>query len=118
MEPGPMARARARPGPRPAAGALAGLLTAAGCLGDGGTLARWRMAHDQGLAKGPTKEELGDDRSLMARWLAPNQAHVTPKADKETSTRFGGSDGWATIKTARHPKAAAAAAAAQQRFQR
>src|SRR5262249_30883068 len=50
--------------------ALMVLLAMTGCQGGVGPIARWRMAKDGSLAQGPTREELGDNRSMMARWLS------------------------------------------------
>jgi len=52
-----------------AALALAIPLLAGGC--QSGPFAAWRTATDDSLSKGPTKEELADDRVFLARWLAP-----------------------------------------------
>ena len=67
----PSRRARAR------AGHLAGLALAAslaGCQTGGlGGLARWRMAHDDSLARSDRPGE-EDTRGMMSRWLRPRDA--------------------------------------------
>jgi TolA-binding protein len=44
-------------------------LLSAGC--QSGPFGAWGMAKDDSLSKGPTKEETGDDRVFLARWLTP-----------------------------------------------
>ena len=75
----PEARRPARFGP---AGvlvlALAALAVAGGC--QSGPFAAWGIARDDSLSKGPTKEETGDDRVFLARWLSPK---AVPSYDPE-----------------------------------
>ena len=88
------------------------LLTASGCQG---TLQSWRMATDSSLSKGPTKEELGDDRNLMARWLNPKVGG--PSAGKTRSPLVLGSDGWRPMQAPSNPQADAEFQAAERLFQ-
>src|SRR5688572_22385449 len=61
------------------AAATAALLATTGCQAGSGPLSRWRTAHDESMAKGITKEELGDSRGMMAHWLTPEKApHAEP----------------------------------------
>ncbi|MGE3818475.1 MAG: outer membrane protein assembly factor BamD [Isosphaeraceae bacterium] len=90
------------------------------CLGcqnlGNGTLAAWRTGLDSSLSKGPTARELGDDRSLMARWLKPGRPVPTRPVD--TDGLVLGSDGWKPMKGAANPEADAEFQAAQSLFQR
>lgn len=68
-----------RPGRRLAC--LLALTAAVGGSGCAGPLSRWRTAHDSSIAKPITREEVGDGRSLMARWLDPGGApNASPKS--------------------------------------
>jgi outer membrane protein assembly factor BamD (BamD/ComL family) len=54
------------------------------------------MANDDILAKPPTREELGDDRNALTRWLRPRSA--SSSAEDPASPVVLGSDGWMPIK--------------------
>ncbi|WP_422929842.1 outer membrane protein assembly factor BamD [Singulisphaera sp. PoT] len=94
---------------------LLGTASSTGCLSSGSTLTAWRMGRDSSLSKAPTKEEVGDDRNLMARWLSP-KASPYGKAEQR-STLVLGSDGWSPIKTQSNPEADAEFQAAEKLFQ-
>ncbi len=73
------------------AGACLALVTtvplfATGCQGGSGALSRWRIAHDEGLAKPITDEEVGDTRGPLARLFAPEKMPTRlPTADPAVS---------------------------------
>lgn len=95
--------------------AVAVLLTASGCQS---TWNAWRMGTDSSLSKGPTKEELGDDRNLMARWLSPKVGGPSSDASgKPRSPLVLGSDGWKPMETPTNPQADAEFQAAERLFQ-
>ena len=50
----------------------------------GGLLPLWRQGTDSSLSKGPTEEEVNDNRNLMARWLTPKK---NPHSDPDRSIR-------------------------------
>src|SRR5438105_15491045 len=79
--------------------ALAALTAASGCQSSGGgLLSLWRMGSDSSLSKGPTKEEINDNRNLMARWLTPKKnPHSDPDAVTPRSPLILGSDGYTPI---------------------
>jgi outer membrane protein assembly factor BamD (BamD/ComL family) len=111
-----MARALPRPNAR-LAGALAlAVLAAAGCQSGTGPLARWRMVRDGSLAPGPTKDELGDDRSMMARWLSPAKPN-SEASSKTDNAMVGNSNGWAPMKPKPNPEADAEFQAALRLYQ-
>lgn len=92
---------------------LAVVLTTSGCQG---TLNAWRMGRDSSLSRGPTSEELGDDRNLMARWLSPKTG--TPSGATQTrSPLVLGSNGWRPMKTTPNPEAEAEFQAAEKLLQ-
>jgi outer membrane protein assembly factor BamD (BamD/ComL family) len=96
---------------------LVALLAAtSGCSGTGGYLSAWRKGLDSSLSKAPTKEEAGDDRSLMARWLTPKNP-TTSQATKPRSTLVLGSDGWKPMEAPPNPVATGDYEAAQKLFQ-
>src|SRR4051794_6811233 len=69
------------------------LVAAAGCQ-SGGLLSIWRQGNDDSLSKGPTKDEVNDNRNLMARWLTPKRnPHSNPDAINPTPL-MNGSDGY------------------------
>jgi outer membrane assembly lipoprotein YfiO len=105
-----MATAHLRPSARRGACALAALLVAAGCQSDG-PLARWRMARDSGIAKGPTRDELGNDAGLMSRWLSPRTKDGDGKARRDPAAPG------ALVKPAPDPEAEAEFDAAEKLFQ-
>src|SRR5215472_12485819 len=88
-----------------------------GCTSSGGFLSAWRMGRDSSLSKGPTDKELGDDRSLMAKWLTPKAAPNTRPDDAAPSSLVLGSDGWKPMKPVPNPEAEAEFAAAEALFQ-
>jgi outer membrane protein assembly factor BamD (BamD/ComL family) len=93
---------RRRPTPRLAI-ALAALVALSGC--QTGPLAAWRTGRDDSLSKGPTKEELGDDRGLFARWMTPK---ATPHTDPTKNTALVlGPNGWQPPKVTPNPEAEA-----------
>ncbi len=119
-----MALAHRQPDPRrrptPGLGAvLVFLATVSGCqTGSGGFLTAWRMGRDASLSKGPNKDELQDDRNLMARWLSPKRPPSSAvAADKAPSTLILGSDGWKPMKPIPNPEADAEFQAAERLFQ-
>jgi outer membrane protein assembly factor BamD (BamD/ComL family) len=119
-----MALAHRQPDPRrrptPGLGAvLVFLATVSGCqTGSGGFLTAWRMGRDASLSKGPTKDELQDDRNLMARWLSPKRPRSSAvAADKAPSPLILGSDGWKPMKPVPNPEADAEFQAAERLFQ-
>jgi outer membrane protein assembly factor BamD (BamD/ComL family) len=90
------------------------LVTLAGCQGQG-PLARWRMAHDGGIAPGVKADELGDTRSMMARWLTPEQSpHAEPG---RVPGLVRGPDGWTPRAETADPAAEREFAAAEALFQ-
>lgn len=93
-----------------------GLLTAmAGCQGGAGPLGRWRMAHDGTLAPGVTRDEIGETRGMMARWLTPERA---PHAEPGRAPGLVlGPDGWKPRIERDDPAAEAEFAAAEALFQ-
>jgi outer membrane protein assembly factor BamD (BamD/ComL family) len=92
-----------------------GLLVLAGCQGGGGPLSRWRMAHDDGLAPGVRREELGDTRGMTARWLTPERA---PHTEPGRAPGFVlGPEGWKPRIEKPDPAAEAEFAAAEALFQ-
>ena len=100
---------------------LARLAAAAVLLATTGCQSTWnacRMGTDSSLSKGPTKEELGDDRNLMARWLTPKVGGPGPKAAGEArSPLVLGSDGWRPMQVPSNPKADAEFEAAESLYQ-
>ncbi|MEJ7637240.1 MAG: outer membrane protein assembly factor BamD [Singulisphaera sp.] len=97
-EPGPVRRPDRLPGARPGLGfVLAALAAASGCAAGGtGPLAAWRQGLDSSLSKGPTNEEMHDDRQLMARWLTPRRPRTPtprPLADGPRPRRLEAADG-------------------------
>ncbi|MBV8231358.1 MAG: tetratricopeptide repeat protein, partial [Planctomycetaceae bacterium] len=119
-----MALAHRQPDPRrrptPGLGAvLVFLATVSGCqTGSGGFLTAWRMGRDASLSKGPTKDELQDDRNLLARWLSPKRPPSSAAtADKAPSPLILGSDGWKPMKPVPNPEADAEFQAAERLFQ-
>ncbi len=116
-EPGPLRRSDRPSGARPGLGfVLAALTAASGCaMGGSGPLAAWRQGRDSSLSKGPTKEEMHDDRQLMARWLTPKK---TPHTDPEaTSPMVLGPDGWKPPTVKPNPEAEAQFHEAERLFQ-
>src|SRR4051794_17861287 len=112
-----MVSARPRTTARLAATALLALLAMSGCQTGTGPLARWRMAHDASLAKGPTKEEVGDDRGMVARLFSPKKPSEMGPSAKSSSTSVMGSDGWSPLKPPSNPEADAEFTAAERLFQ-
>lgn len=94
--------------------AFAALITALpGCQSS--PLSIWRQAFDDSLSKAPTKDETGDDRSLLNRWLAPKSA---PSYDPtKTTPLVKGPRGWSMPKVAPNPEADAELEAAKKLFQ-
>jgi outer membrane protein assembly factor BamD (BamD/ComL family) len=88
--------------------ALAVLLASPGCQ----ALSAWRMGHDSSLSRGPTAEELGDDRNLMARWLSPKAGTPTGAAAPRSPLVLG-SNGWRPMKATPNPEADAEFQAAE-----
>ncbi len=95
---------------------LAVLAMASGCQSSSSTWTAWRMGRDSSLSRAPTKEEVGDDRNLMARWLTPKKTPYSSAAEPR-STLVLGSDGWSPLKTVSDPKATAEFQAAERLFQ-
>ncbi|MEO6810006.1 MAG: tetratricopeptide repeat protein [Isosphaeraceae bacterium] len=112
-----MANAHPRPRLRPPLAVLAALLATAGCQGGTGTFARWQMAHDGSIAKKLTKDELGNSKGLLSRWLTPQAPKSAGPDDKPGSTLVGGSDGWSKPRTVSNPEAEAELRAADALFQ-
>ncbi|MBV8676976.1 MAG: tetratricopeptide repeat protein, partial [Planctomycetaceae bacterium] len=119
-----MALAHRQPDPRrrPTRGlgaVLVFLATVSGCqTGSGSFLTAWRMSRDASLSKGPTKDELQDDRNLLARWLSPKRPPSSAAtADKAPSPLILGSDGWKPMKPVPNPEADAEFQAAERLFQ-
>jgi outer membrane protein assembly factor BamD (BamD/ComL family) len=96
--------------------ALAAL--ASGCQSSSGSfLSLWRQGADSSLSKGPTKEELDDNRNLMARWLSPKKnPHSSPEA-LNPSPLVLGSNGYRPMQTPKNPEADAEFQAAEKLFQ-
>jgi len=91
------------------------LLSSAGCKSTWNT---WQIANDKALAKGPTAEELGDSRGLMARWMSPKIAAPTSNAPGEKRSPIVlGSDGWKPMEIPTNEKAEADYQAAERLFQ-
>jgi outer membrane protein assembly factor BamD (BamD/ComL family) len=99
--------------------ALAALIATPGCSSTGGGfLSLWRQATDSSLSKGPTKEELNDNRNLMARWLSPKKnPHADPDSINPPSTLILGSDGYKPMQPPKNPEADAELQAAERLFQ-
>lgn len=75
----------------------------------------WRQALDDSLSKAPTKEETGDERGLLKRWLSPKSA---PSYDPtKTTPLVKGPGGWSVPKVAPNPEADAELEAAKKLFQ-
>jgi outer membrane protein assembly factor BamD (BamD/ComL family) len=116
-EPGPPRRPDRLAGARPGLGfVLAALAAASGCVAGGtGPLAAWRQGRDDSLSKGPTKEEMHDDRQLMARWLTPRKTpHTDPKANSPMAL---GPDGWKPPTVKPNPEAEAQFREGERLFQ-
>jgi TolA-binding protein len=94
--------------------AVAVLLATSGCQS---TWNAWRMGNDSSLSQGPTKEELGDDRNLMARWLTPKVGGPSGAAGTPRSPLVLGSDGWKPMEVPSNPKADAEFQAAERLYQ-
>lgn len=96
-------------------GPLLLVLACCGCATEGtSVLSRWRMARDQSIAKGISKDEIGDDRGMMARWLSPKK----PKpADPNGPSPALGAKGWNATKVAPNPEADEEFRAAEALFQ-
>ncbi|AGA30880.1 tetratricopeptide repeat protein [Singulisphaera acidiphila] len=93
---------------------VAVLLATSGCS----TWNAWRMGTDSSLSKGPTKDELGDDRNLMARWLTPKVGGPSGDATgKARSPLVLGSNGWKPMKLPSNPQADTEFQAAETLFQ-
>jgi outer membrane protein assembly factor BamD (BamD/ComL family) len=105
---------------RPGALLLASALTlaaASGCQSGGGLLSLWRQGNDDSLSKGPTKDEINDNRNLMARWLTPKRnPHSNPDAINP-SPLMNGSDGYKPMQAPKNPEAEAEFQAAERLFQ-
>lgn len=88
------------------------LATAPGCQSSPFSL--WRQAFDDSLSKPPTKDETGEDRGLLARWLTPKSA---PASDPtKTTPLVKGPGGWSIPKVAPNPEADAELLAAEKLF--
>ncbi len=118
-----MSQAHRHPTPRRRASprlgvALAIVAAVSGCTSSsGGFLTAWRAGRDSSLSKGPTDKELGDDRSLMAKWLTPKAAPNSKPDAEAPSSLVLGSDGWKPMKAAPNPEAEAEFRAAEKLFQ-
>lgn len=95
--------------------ALAAVVAASGCQSAGSYWTAWRMGTDSSLSKPPTKEEMNDDRSLMARWLSPKASPYG--SPQPRSSLILGSDGWKPMKAMADPKADAEFQAASRLFE-
>jgi outer membrane protein assembly factor BamD (BamD/ComL family) len=92
------------PAIRRVGGLLLLLAAAPGCQTDTtGILARWRAAHDDGLAKPVSAEEINDKRGPIAQWLVPKSGPATNPNPK--STLVLGSNGWTPPKPVNDPAA-------------
>ena len=86
------------------AGLVLAVVAATGCQGGTGILRRWSMQDDPTLAKPITRDELGDNRGMIARWLSPEKAPHTGgktnaalvlnsgKPDPETEAEIGAAE--------------------------
>src|SRR5262249_13610888 len=92
---------------------------ASGCQSGsgGGLLSLWKQGSDSSLSKGPTKDEVNDNRNLMARWLSPKQnPHSNPDAINPTPL-MNGSNGYKPMQPPKNPEADAEFQAAERLFQ-
>jgi outer membrane protein assembly factor BamD (BamD/ComL family) len=97
---------------------LAALVATSGCQSTGGFLTLWRQGADDSLSKGPTKEEINDNRNLMARWLTPKRnPHSDPDAINPPSTLMLGSNGYKPMQAPKNPEAEAEFQRAETLFQ-
>jgi outer membrane protein assembly factor BamD (BamD/ComL family) len=109
--------ARARTVRLAAAAAALALLVAPGCQSSGNVLSLWRQGTDASLSKGPTSDELNDNRNLMARWLAPKaNPHANPEAINPSPLVLG-SNGYKPMQSPKNPEADAEFQAAERLYQ-
>ncbi len=99
--------------------ALAVLLATTGCQAQG-PIARWRASQDGSGAAlaSKTRDDLVDDRGLMARWLDPHHATKSTFGQPPASTIMAGSDGWGPAQAAADKVAEAEFEVAEQLFRR
>jgi outer membrane protein assembly factor BamD (BamD/ComL family) len=95
------------------------LCATAGCSSTGGgLLSLWRQGTDSSLSKGPTAEEVNDNRNLMARWLSPKKnPHADPESLNPTSPLILGSNGYKPLTPLKNAEADAEFEAAERLFQ-
>jgi outer membrane protein assembly factor BamD (BamD/ComL family) len=95
--------------------ALAALAAISGCQSSGSYLSLWRQGTDSSLSKGPTKDELNDDRNLLARWFTPK---VNPHSNADAPNPIVlGSDGYKPMEAPKNPEADEEFKAAEKLFQ-
>src|SRR5262249_3225775 len=96
--------------------AFAALIASSGCSStSGGLISLWRQGTDSSLSKGPTKEEVNDNRNLMARWLTPKKnPHADPDSINPPSTLILGSNGYKPMQAPKNPEADAELQAAER----
>src|SRR3954447_3671513 len=119
-----MAQANRHPDPRSGTApalrlgvALAALVAASGCQ-SGGVLSLWRQGLDSSLSKGPTTDELNDNRNLLARWLTPKvNPHSNHDGINPPSALVLGSNGYKPPEPPKNPEADAEFEKAERLFQ-
>ena len=99
--------------------ALATLVATCGCASTGGgLLSLWRQGTDTSLSKGPTKEEVNDNRNLMARWLTPkHNPHSDADSINPPSPLILGSHGYKPMEPLKNPEADAEFEVGERFFQ-
>ena len=93
-------------------------LATSGCQSGGGCSRLWRQGADSSLSKGPTKDELNDNRNLMARWLTPKKnPHSDPDAINPPSPWSSAPTAGSRCEPPKNPEADAEFEAAERLFQ-
>ena len=95
------------------------LAATAGCsTTGGGLLSIWKQGTDASLSKGPTAEEVNDNRNLMARWLTPKtNPHSDPDSINPPTPLILGSNGYKPLTPLKNAEADAEFEAAERLFQ-
>jgi outer membrane protein assembly factor BamD (BamD/ComL family) len=97
--------------------ALAALAATPGCRSTGDWLSLWRQGSDSSLSKGPTKDELNDNRNLLARWLTPKaNPHSNPDGVNPPTPLVLGSNGYKPMEAPKDPDADAEFQQAEKLF--
>jgi len=112
-----MSRAHLHTRLRPVAAALTVLLTATGCRAQG-PIARWMASRDAPGTAAVGKDDVVEDRGLMARWLDPRHTTQSTLGKPPASTVMAGSDGWGPAQAASDKVAEAEFEVAEQLFRR